>query len=136
MMSEEMPQAEAPVSEPVVELPVDPAPAPQYGIEETKQVVDLALVATKVLREVLADGKISLIEMLSFLKLRSAVGPAIDGIGKVPAELKDLSSEEARELTAHVMAQLKVDDVRAAEIAAASLETAASVFKLVKAIKA
>ncbi len=109
-------------------------PAPVVGVKETLEALDLALVAAKVLREVLADGKISIIEMLAFLKIRSAIGPAIDGLGKVPAELKDLSPSEVSEIVAHVMAKLDVGNSKAIAIAEASLGVIAAAVKLEKAI--
>jgi hypothetical protein len=63
------------------------------------------------------------------------VGPALDGSGQIPAELKDLSADEAAQVIAHVGAKLGLENSKAMHIAEAALKVAASSYSLVKAIQ-
>lgn len=106
------------------------------GTKELKELVDLALTGVEVGVKASADGKVDVQDLGLLLTLVPTVGPAIDGIGEIPGELADLSTEEAAELVAHVMAKLAVDDAKAREVIEKALKAAAAVYALVKAIKA
>lgn len=106
----------------------------KQGITELKEVVDFAIDAMGAVKEIAADGKLGLSDIGAVIKLAKMASPAIQGIDKVPAELKDLSPEEATQLVAHVVAKLAVDDARATKIAEASLKLAIAGYELAKAI--
>lgn len=103
--------------------------------EHLTKLVDLALTGVDVAKKALADGHVGLEDLGLLIALVPAVGPAIDGIGEVPAELKDLSADEAQALAAHVMAKLVVEDAKARAIVEASLGMVAASLKLAAAIK-
>lgn len=104
------------------------------GTKELKDVLDLALAVGTVIKQVMADGKVGLEDVSTFLTLIPAIGPAVEKIDQIPGELKDLTEAELAELVSHVMAKLAVDDARARGIIQASLNVAAAGFGLVKAI--
>jgi hypothetical protein len=77
------------------------APAASVGIVETKEVLHGALLlAAKII--VAAKSNKGIVEigadLVSDSDLRSALAALIDNVSKVPAEAKDLSSEEIVEL--------------------------------------
>lgn len=78
----------------------------EYGIKETKEVLDMGIAAVAAYRGAMADGRIDLNDLAHLIPLAGVVGPAIEGIEKVPAELQDLTKEEHEELKAHLDGKL------------------------------
>ena len=97
--------------------------------------MDLALAGVSVGVSASKDGKIGVEDFGYLMALVPVVGPAIEGIDKVPAELADLDESEAAEVIAHVMGKLAVDDAKAIAIIGKSLKAIAAVYELVKAVK-
>jgi hypothetical protein len=106
------------------------------GIKELTDVVDLAVATVNVGMRAAADGSVDAADLALIMQLVPNVGPAFDGITEVPSELKDLSVAEAAQLVTHVGAILAVQDAQSREVVEAALATAASAFRLAKAIKA
>lgn len=106
------------------------------GTKELTEVVDLGLTIISVGQAAMKDGKIDVSDLGLLFQLVPAVGPALDGIGDIPAEVTDLSEAEAADLAAHVMLKLSIGDEHAREVVAKSLSAAAAVYALVKAISA
>ena len=106
------------------------------GIKGTTEVVDAILTGVSVFQQAKADGKIDLSDLGLLLQLIPAIGPVAQDIGGVPAELKDLSAEEAQALVAHIMAKLNIADAHALAVATESLKFAAQGWSLYQAIKA
>ena len=107
----------------------------KVGIQGLKSVLDLSLALVEAGVKVGADGKISLEDIGAVVAILPAVLPVISLVGQLPAELADLSEEEAAEAVAHVMLKLAVEDAKARAVVAASLKTAAAVAGLVQAIR-
>jgi len=78
----------------------------QYGVQETKQVLDLAFAGAKAVQDALADGKIGLEDLGQLLPIIVAAGPAIDNISMVPKEIKDLDAAEAADLMLYMKKHL------------------------------
>lgn len=104
-------------------------------VKNLKEVIDLALTGVEVVVKAKQDGKLDAADLGLLIQLVPAVGPAIDGIGEIPAELKDLDSAEAQELVAHVMAKLVIDDPKAVAIINASLKLVVGGLDLYKALQ-
>ncbi len=104
------------------------------GTKELTDVVDLGVAAVNVAIRAEADGSIDISDLYLVLQLIPNIGPALDGISLVPAELKDLSAAEADVLVAHVMSELSVVDPKAREIIDAALALAKDAFRLKKAL--
>jgi hypothetical protein len=85
----------------------------QFGVKETKEVLDLALGAVKAGTAIAADKKVDLNDLSHVLALLPVVQPAFDKIDQVPKELSDLDASEAADLVAHVSANLQVTDEKA-----------------------
>lgn len=117
----ETPVASEPVAAPVVA---------SAGVKELKEVVDLVLEVGAVVKSALADGKVGLEDATLVFRVVPKIGPALEGIKGIPAELKDLSVEEASELATHIMAKLAVDDARAREIIEAALKVGVAILAL------
>lgn len=100
------------------------------------EVVDAILTGISVFKQAEADGKIDLSDLGLLLQLVPVVGPAISDASDIPAELKDLSTEEAAALVAHVMVKLSLGNEHAQAVATEALKFAAQGFALYKAISA
>lgn len=110
------------------------APAQPMGIENLKEVLDLGLTLVEIGKSASADGKIGLDDLPLLLKLPKVVSPALADMDKIPAELKDLSVEEAAELTAHVVSKLAIDNEKAKVIAEKALKAGFAVYDLIRAV--
>jgi hypothetical protein len=103
------------------------------GTKNLVEVVDLGLgildVAVQAKKN---DGKYGPEDLALVLQLLPLVSPAVADISEVPAELADLSAEEAADLVAHIMAKFAVDDAKAKAILEKSLKAAYAVYALVK----
>lgn len=105
------------------------------GTKNLTEVVDLALAGVDTFVKAKADGKIDAADLGLLLSLIPAVGPAIDGIGEIPAEIKDLDVAEAQALVAHVMAKLTITDDKAIAVINASLKMLVAGLELAKALQ-
>lgn len=71
----------------------------KLDVKETKEVLLLAFGLGKVIKEAKTnDGKFTGNDLMLLGAVYPKFGPALDGIDKVPAELKDIDLEEAKEL--------------------------------------
>lgn len=113
----------------------EPVAAPVVGTKETKELLDGLLAMVKTGMDIAKDGKIGFDDISHVVGLVPKLVPAFDGVKALPAELSDLSQEEAADLVAHVVANLAVEDVKAKAIVAASLKVLVSGYGLVMAIK-
>lgn len=105
-----------------------------HGIKELKELMDLLLGVTNAILKAKEDGKIGVEDAKYLLDLLPLVGPSMDGVVQVPAELSDMTSDEAQELVAHVMASLMVTDLKAKAIVEQGLKTLICVYALVRVI--
>lgn len=103
--------------------------------KELTEIVDLGLGIISVGEAAMKDGKVDVSDLALLFQLVPLVAPAIDGMGEIPAEVADLSEQEAADLAAHVMLKLSIGDAHAREVVEKSLKAAAAVYALVKAIK-
>lgn len=81
------------------------------------------------------DGKVDLADLPLLFNIIPEVGPAFQGVDKIPAELADLTTEEASELVTHVAARLLVTDAHAKAVIDAALKAAVANYNLYAAIK-
>lgn len=105
-------------------------------IQQTKELVDLVLTVHKIGKDSLADGQFNLTDFARLAELFPVVGPGLNQIDQVPAELADMDAAEATELVTHVMTKLVVDDPKARQIVEASLKVAIAGYNLYLAVKA
>lgn len=108
----------------------------QKGTKELKELLDLALTGVEVGVAAQKDGHIGVEDLGLLLKLVPTIQPALDGIGEIPAELADLSTEEAADVVAHVMAKLVIDDAKARLVIEKALKAIVANYELIKAVKA
>lgn len=106
------------------------------GIKELKEALKLAIEGVKAGIKVAEDKKVDLADLPHVMGLLMFVGPGLEGIDKIPAELMDLNGEEGAEVVAYVAAELSIDDVKAKAIAVAAVKAAVHNYELYKAIKA
>lgn len=105
-------------------------------IKDTKEALRLGfslIGAVKAAKE--DDGKIDMMDMGKLMMVFPHVGPAIDGADTIGAEMKDLDSDEAKELMVFSAAEIggALSDVELVEKIKLSLEAVVALFKAVKA---
>lgn len=106
------------------------------GTTELKAVLALVVDTVNVGVQALKDGKVSLSDLPLLVNLVPELVPAVSGLSKVPAELKDLTEDEAIDVTTFVMGKLAVDSAKAQAVVAASLKLLVGVVGVVEALKA
>lgn len=86
------------------------------GVKELKELLLFVLSMTEATVSSLEDGKFGIGDAMKFLGVLKKAGPAMQGIGLIPAELKDLSPEERDEVEKYIAANfdLKNDVLEAA----------------------
>jgi hypothetical protein len=105
------------------------------NVQNLKEVLDLALAGVKLVSDAQKDGHIGVEDLGLILNLIPVVGPAFDKIGEVPAEIGDLSSEEAAELAGYVMAKLTLSDEKARKVIDASFKLLSAGLAMMAAFK-
>ena len=91
---EEVAPVAAPIVEPVVE---------KHGIQETKDlVVELAKIGVASAKSIIAKSA----QWGLYVDCLKGLVPAISGIKEIPAELKDLDSQESQELIDSILVEL------------------------------
>jgi hypothetical protein len=109
----------------------------EKGTKELTEFVDLPLTLAGIVVDARADGTISPADAALLFRLAPVIGPAIDGMAQIPAELADISEAETAALVAHVIAKWPgTGDEKAKAILAAGLKAAYANYQLVKAIQA
>ena len=105
-------------------------------ITETLELISLIACLGQTIQQARSDGKVNMMDLGSLMSLIPKVGPALDGVEKIPAELKDLDEQEQEQLLSTIARDLNLltDDPRILEIAAASLKVAGSVLELWRAV--
>jgi len=85
------------------------------GVKELQDVVRFGLAMGNALGEALEDGKLSMSDLFKVLPALMTANAALEGIGKVPEELKDLDESEYQGLVAEMKAEfnLENDDMEA-----------------------
>ena len=106
------------------------------AIKDTKEVIGLALDMFMAGERALADGKISFEDISHLVPIFTVVGPAIEGMGNIGEELKDLSEAEMVELQAFVDMKLGVSNSKWKEVVACAMDLMVAGYKLYMEIKA
>ena len=105
------------------------------GTKETKEALQLAFAIAKIVKEAKAnDGIFSANDLMLLTALFPSIGPAVDGLGKIPSELKDLDSEETKDLlkfTAAHLGGMFASEEMVAKVEA-GLELALAINKMIK----
>jgi len=107
----------------------------KLDIRELTEVVSLALEICDSGHLVFADGKVGFGDISALWGLIQKLGPAFQGIALVPAELKDLSSEELKSLADMVMADYGVQESPAHEAINKSLLAIRAIYDVYLAIR-
>lgn len=73
-----------------------------HGIKNTKEMLKLAIAIAVILKQAKEnDGKININDLPLLIRLSGSFGPALDDAKLIIPELKDLDSDEAKELIAY-----------------------------------
>lgn len=110
-----------------------PAPAAPVGTVELTQAVDGLIDVVQTILVVKKDGALGLLKQAPMLAVSLPL--ALAGVEKIPAEVKDLSVDEAVALGAHVVDRLDVTNVKARLIVEKALRAAVALNDLRLAIE-
>lgn len=81
-------------------------------------------------------GGLTVADVPNFFKPLMEISSAITAAKQVPAELKDLDTEEAAELSAYVTTELHIADAKVEEVIKKSFAVVVSVLEIVEVMKA
>lgn len=105
------------------------------GIKETKEFLKFVIDLVEAIDVSLQDGVISVGDAANFFTAIINAGSAFDNIGQVPAEVADLSLEEANELYSFVCEELSLSNEQAKLAVERLLEVGLKIYELVIFIK-
>lgn len=77
-----------------------------YGVQETLEIADLGFSAFRIGKDILADGKIGLLELPQLIPLIGKVTRAVDGAALVPKELTELDEQDQKTILEFFAARL------------------------------
>ena len=106
----------------------------KLGIKETKEMLALGFALGKAIKEAKAnDGKVNAADLMLLMGVIPAMGPAMDKIDMIPAEIKDIDTEEAKELLQYAGEQVgeMLSEEELVKKINAGLEVGLSVAKLI-----
>ena len=104
------------------------------GIQETKDCLTVIDAGAKMIIKMIKEKKF-VVDFAAAMVLVQKIPMAIEGISKVPAELKDLDATEVTELTAFVVTDLAFEEGKAQNILSTGMALIASGYKFAMAIK-
>lgn len=108
----------------------------QYGVKETKEVLDGVFAGVAAFQSAKEDGKIDLADIQHLIPLFVTLAPAIDKIDQMPKELGELDQADADDILAH--ASVKLPGLVGLELAKkvnAALKVAVAVGQLIAELK-
>jgi hypothetical protein len=110
------------------------APVKKYGIENTKEILDLGFGLGEGLKKSKADGKLDAGDIVHLIPIINKVEPAIDDAGVSVKELMDLDDDEAKELIVYAGSKLTgvLSDEEVLEKIEVCLELGISILKTYK----
>lgn len=103
-------------------------PDEKVGIQETKDLIKMGAAFGEAIYEAGKDSEWTLGDYKHFLPVLGDVIPAVSGIEKVPAELKDLDEAEKQELFSYFSEEFDIPDDLIEAFVENALETAHNVF--------
>ena len=106
------------------------------GIKETLEVIDFGLAIGEGLKKSLDDGKVDASDFANFGPALMAIIPALDGVGGVVEEIKDIDTEEMIQIKDHILAKADWLGEKWVVVANEAVNAAIAVYKIYKAFKA
>lgn len=103
----------------------------KLGIKETKEVLKFVIEFGEAIDKGLADGKLNALDIGLVINPLMQLGPALEGLGQVDDELKDLSAEELAELKAYVETELDISNDKVEMMIEEGLGMAVKLYKFI-----
>ena len=110
-------------------------PGVEFGIDETKDVIEFGISLTNSLIHAFGNGKIILTDVPYFIAPMTKLPSALSGINLVPFEVGDIQKFELQKLIDFVKENLDVDDRKAKNIIEQSLLIIYDIYDIVTTIK-
>lgn len=104
-------------------------------MKETKELLKLVFHLVKVVEKAKEDGSIDVADAGLLLGLLPDLGPALNGVGAVPVELKSLDKDAADDLLAFVKAEFDLADDKVEAAVEKGLELVSNLAALVGLLK-
>jgi len=80
------------------------------SVKNTKELIAFAFSMGEAIADSYADGKISIMDAGHFIGVFSKIGPALDGLADIPAELSDLDDAEIADIMAYCAEEFDIAD--------------------------
>lgn len=103
-----------------------------HFMKETKELLKLGIEVQKAISDALEDGKVNLLDLGEFIPVISSAGKAIDGIGKVKAELAAMTPEQKQELKDYVAKEFDLDNDKIELLIEDTINTVLELYELTK----
>ena len=81
----------------------------EYGIQQTKELLDFIFSLVEAIKKSTADGDFSWSDGLNFIEPLKKIAPALDDIEQVIPEVMDLDASEWNELVDYVQANFNLE---------------------------
>ena len=81
----------------------------QYGIQQTKELLDFIFSLVEAIKKSTSDGDFSWSDGLNFIEPLKKIAPALDDIEQVIPEVMDLDASEWNELVDYVQANFNLE---------------------------
>lgn len=110
----------------------------KIGVKETKEVLALGFALGKAGKAAYADKKIGFEDLAHLMAIFPSLQPAMEGMNLVPSEIKDLDSEEGKEILLFAGKELAGMFSSDAELVVkinAALEAGLAIVKLINVLK-
>jgi hypothetical protein len=106
----------------------------QYGVQETIDVLDFAFTSISIAEDVLADGKIGLLELGKLLPLIPKALNVLNGVVFIPKELAELDAADQEQLLSYFQSRLPdvTDNEKIQAIATAYLKVVADLAEAIR----
>ena len=105
--------------------------AEEYGIKETKEVVGFIISLGEGIALAIEDG-LGLDDIVHFMEALMRAPTAFAGMDLVPAELKDLSPEEAQELKDYIAEDFDIPNDKLEDTIERALQLAVDLYEFIK----
>jgi hypothetical protein len=110
----------------------------KIGIKNTKEALILLFTIAEVIKEAKSNnGKIDMLDLPLFMKVLPVLSPALNDAGQIVKELKDLDSQESKELQDEILLKFGklVEKEKLVEQVGLGLKAAVSVFTFIQSLK-
>lgn len=128
---------DAPPAEPAAIPEVPPAViGSNFGVEESKAMLNFVVQLANGIDQSLSDGKISLFDAVHFYGALKAAIPAFNNISQLKPELSNLNESEVQDLLSYAKDQLHLNEIDLQKKVIGALDLGMKLYQAISALKA